>query len=68
MSRRQDPNTHPLVEWYGLVRVLYQIPGSFVLLCIILAVLRAALFWTETSDVVPGIYWSHCYSLQLLMP
>ena len=44
-------------------RVLYQKPGGMTVLRSILAVPRTALFWTEISDVVPKIYWSHSPSL-----
>lgn len=42
--------------------------GSLRLLCSILAVPRTALFWTETSVVVPGIRWSLSPSLGVLTP
>ena len=43
--------------------VLHQRPGSLRILRSILAVLSTAHFWTETSDVVPAICWSHSSSL-----
>ncbi|XP_067435009.1 putative ferric-chelate reductase 1 [Thunnus thynnus] len=49
-------------------QVLYQRPGSLRVLCSILGVPRTALFWTETSDVVPGICWSHSPSLWVTAP
>ncbi|XP_051261435.1 sialic acid-binding Ig-like lectin 12 isoform X2 [Dicentrarchus labrax] len=49
-------------------RVLYQRPGSLRVLRSILAVPRTALFWTEASDVVPGICWSHSPSLGVTAP
>ena len=49
-------------------RVLYQRSGSLRVLRSILAVLSTALFWTESSDVVPGICWSHSSSLGVTAP
>ncbi|PWA28582.1 hypothetical protein CCH79_00013551 [Gambusia affinis] len=52
----------------GAARVLYQRPGSLRVLRSILAVPRTAHFWTEMSDVVPGICCSHCSSLGVTAP
>ena len=49
-------------------RVLYQRPGSLRVLRSILAVPSTAVFWTESSDVVPGIYWSHSFSRGVTAP
>ncbi|XP_054628923.1 uncharacterized protein LOC129179559 isoform X3 [Dunckerocampus dactyliophorus] len=49
-------------------QVLYQRPGSWRVLRSILAVPRTALFWTEMSDVSPGICWSHFSSVGDTVP
>ena len=48
--------------------VVHQSPGSLRVLRSILAVPITALFWTESSDVVPGICWSHSSSLGVTAP
>ncbi|PWA28005.1 hypothetical protein CCH79_00012110, partial [Gambusia affinis] len=53
---------------FKLARVLYQRPGSLRVLRSILTVPRTAHFWTEMSDVVPGICCSHCSSLGVTAP
>lgn len=40
-------------------QVFYQKLGSLRVLCRIIAVPNTALFWTESCEVVPGIYWHH---------
>ncbi|TWW56342.1 Plexin-A1 [Takifugu flavidus] len=47
-------------NWW--TQVLYQRPGSLRVMNRILTVPRTALFWTEISDVVPGICWNHLLS------
>ncbi|XP_049610708.1 transcription factor ETV7 isoform X1 [Syngnathus scovelli] len=49
-------------------RVLYQRPGSLRVLRSIFAVPSTALFWTEMSDVFPGICFSHSSSLGVTAP
>ncbi len=63
--------SHPLsgrVVCLSQARVPYQRPGSLKVLHGILAVPNIALFWTETSDVLPGICWSHSSSLLVTAP
>jgi len=48
--------------------ILYQRPGSLRFLRSILAVRRTALFWTEISDVIHGICWSHSPSSGVTAP
>ncbi|TWW73486.1 hypothetical protein D4764_15G0008800 [Takifugu flavidus] len=49
-------------------RVLYQRPGSLMVLHRFLAVPRTAVFWTGMFDVVPGICWRHLLSFGVTAP
>lgn len=56
----------PPCRWYRCdpqARVLYQRPGSLGL-CAVLCLF----LWTDTSDVIPGVFWSHSSNFRVTAP
>lgn len=64
MCTKLCKNFHPC-GWYAFPQpsVLYQRPGNELNFLRSVLVVPAVLFWTESSEFVPGICWSHSSSL-----
>lgn len=62
---QKKPISHPL--WVVKI-ILNHRPEKLRVLCNILSISSNALFWTEISDVVPGVCWSHFSSWGVTIP